>query len=90
MVCEYYIQSELVIIYYDMHGVLLTTRANSILEKGYIMVCPHEDSDDDYETKYDKWKEELKRRIEKYTYVKMLYDDSKWLKKSYDKNISKI
>ena len=89
MGCDYYVQSDLVIVYYDNQGALSTTRTNRILEKGYIFSVADEDSDDDEETQNIKWKEELKRRVEKYTYKKMLYEDDKWVKDSYEKKYSK-
>lgn len=85
MGCDYYVQSDLVVVYYDNKGTLSTTRTNRILEKGYIMELPDKDSDDDEDTQYKKWKDELRRRIEKYTYKKILYEDEKWIKASYEK-----
>lgn len=84
MCCEYYIQSELVIVYYDNQGSLSTTRTNRVLEKGYIVDIPDEDTDDDQETQYKKFQEEIKRCIKRHTYKKMLYDDI-WIKDSYKK-----
>jgi len=85
MPCDYYVQSDLVIVYFDNQGALSTTRTNRILEKGYIIKVPDEDSDDDLETQNKKWKEELQKIIEKYTYKKMLYESDKWIKDSYGK-----
>jgi hypothetical protein len=89
MVCDYYVQSDLVIVYYDNQGTLSTTRTNRILEKGYIFSVADEDSDEDEEIKYKKWKEELKRRVERNTYKKILYDNDNWIKESYEKKYSK-
>lgn len=88
MGCDYYVQSDLVIVYYDKQGALSTTRTNRMLEKGYIFSFPDEDSDDDEETKYTKWKAELKKCIERKTYKKILYDNDKWIKNSYEKRYS--
>jgi len=91
MGCDYYIKSELVIVYYDNNGALSTSRTNRIIKKGYIMsvLKKNEDSDDDQETKNKKWKEELNRLIEKNTYKKILYENDKWIKDSYEKNYLK-
>ena len=85
MGCDYYIQSDLVIIYCDNQAVLSSTRTNRILEKGYIFKIPDDDSDDDFETQNKKYKEELKRCIQKNTYKKVLYENDEWLKESYKK-----
>ena len=85
MGCDYYIQSELVILYYDDKGVLSNTKTNINLEKGYVVSVPEEDSDDDDETQTNKWKIELDKRIRKNTYQKILYEDDKWFKESYQK-----
>ena len=89
MGCDYYIQTELVVDYIDINGALSTTRTNRKLERCYLTNLPEEDSDDDEETQYNKWKEELKRLIEKNTYKKMLYENDKWIKTSYEKKYSK-
>ena len=89
MACDYYVKSDLVIVCYDNQGVLSTTITNRIIKKCYIFSVADEDLDDDEESKYKKWKEELKRRLEKYTYKKMLYEDEKWIKESYKKKYSK-
>lgn len=89
MGCDYYVQTDLVIMYYDNLGALSKTRTNIILEKGYLSSIPDEDSDDDEETQIKKWEEELERRIKNNTHKKMLYNDDKWVKDSYEKKYSK-
>ena len=37
MGCDYYIQTDLVIVYYDNNNALSSTKTNKFLEKGYIM-----------------------------------------------------
>lgn len=85
MVFDYYIQSELVIIYYDDNGGLSTTKTNRFIQKGYLTTLPQEDSDEDDETQYNNWEEELNRVIQKNTYKKILYENGLWIKDSYCK-----
>lgn len=89
MGCDYYIQSELVIVFYDDKGALSITRTNIIVEKGYIFSIRDEDSDDDTVTEYDKFRLELERRIIENTYHKILYENDRWLKESYEKKYLK-
>jgi len=89
MGCDYYIQTDLVIVYYDNNNALSSTKTNKFLEKGYIMSISDENSYDDYETQSKKHKEEIKLRIKENTYKKMLYEENNWIKKSYEKKYSK-
>ena len=89
MGCDYYIHSDLVIEYFDNKGTISTTRTNRILEKGYIFNVPDEDSDEDQETQYKKYIEEIERLVSKNTYKKILYENEKWIKSSYEKKYSK-
>ena len=89
MGCDYYIQSELVIEYVDDKGARSVTKTGRTLEKGYIFNVPDEDSDDDEETQYQKFKEEIERRIAKNTYKKILYENDGWIKASYEKRYKK-
>jgi hypothetical protein len=54
-----------------------------------VFSIPDEDSDDDEETQYQKFKEELTRRINKNTYKKILYENDVWVKSSYEKKYVK-
>lgn len=83
MGCDYYIQSELVILYYDDKGMLSTIKTNINLEKGYVVSVYDEDSDDDDKKHTNKWKIKLDKSIRKNTYKKILYEDDKWFKESY-------
>ena len=89
MGCDYYTQSELVIEYVDDKGARSVTKTGRTLEKGYVFSIPDEDSDDDEETQYQKFKEELTRRINKNTYKKILYENDVWVKSSYEKKYVK-
>ena len=88
MGCDYYIQTELIINYYDDKGELITVIANRQIEKGYIFSFCGEDSDDDYETANKKYAEELNRIIDKNTYEKILFENNIWVKKSYEKKFT--
>lgn len=89
MGCDYYVQSDLVIEYYDNKGALSSITTNRKIEKRYITYIQDEDSDDDPETQNKKWREELNRCIEKNSYEKILYKDDKWIQDSYEKKYSK-
>lgn len=89
MGCDYYIQTDLVILYYDDKGSLSTTTTNRMLEKGYIFSIKDDDSEDDEETRYNKLKADLQRRIEKNTYKQIVFENNKWVKESYEKKYSK-
>lgn len=89
MGCDYYIHSDLVIEYFDNKGTISTTRTNRTIEKCYICDVPDEDSDDDQETQYKKYIEEIERLVLKNTYKKILYENEKWIKTSYEKKYAK-
>ncbi len=89
MGCDYYTQSELVIEYIDMNGARSITKTNRTIEKRYVFNVPDEDSDDDEETQYKKFQDELKRKIIENTHKKMLYENDAWIKSSYEKNYKK-
>ena len=89
MVCDFYIQTELVIEYADRYGVMHKTRTNTIIEKQYILTVPEHDSDDDFETQLDKYNKEVKKCIERNRYNKMLYENDFWVKESYKKRYNK-
>ena len=89
MVCDYYVQTQLVIEYADKYGVMHKTITNTITEKKYILTVPDDDSDDDYETQFRKYNKEIQKYIEKNTYNKMLYDTDKWVKDTYKKRYHK-
>ena len=86
MVCDFYIQTELVFEYADRYGVIHKTRTNTIIKKQYILNIPE---DDDFETQLDKYNKELKKCIEKNTYDKILYENNSWQKESYKKRYDK-
>ena len=85
MVCDYYIQTELVIEFSEMNGSLSKTTTNRMINRGYIMNIPDNDSDDDYDTQDKKYKKELEKKISENTYQKMLYENDRWVKSSYEK-----
>ncbi len=85
MDCDYYVHSDLVIVYYDALGALSSIKTNRTIEKCYLSKLQDEDSDDDQELRDKNWKEELQRCIEKKTYKKTLYENNEWIKESYKK-----
>lgn len=88
MVCDYYIQSDLVIVYYDK-CILSSTRTNLTQKRGYIMSIDDKYLDDNEETRSKKWNEKLEQHIESHTYKKILYENDKWIKNSYEKKYLK-
>lgn len=74
MVCDYHFQSELVIEYIDTNGAMSTTKTNRVLGRGYL-------SEEDDVT--------LKQCIERNTYKRLLYENGRWVKESYEKKYAK-
>ena len=89
MVCDYYIQSELVIEFIEINGAISKTRTNRTVKRGYIMNIPDNDSDDDFETQEIKYNKELEKIMSQNTYQKILYENDKWIKLSYEKRYLK-
>ena len=91
MVCDYYIQSELIIEYIDMLGRISFICTNRELNRGYVdEYLPDHDSDDDEETCYEKYMAEIEKKIKENTYDKILFNDGNWIKESYKKNMMNI
>lgn len=85
MVCDYYIQSILVIEYIDKNSAKSITQTNRIIKKCWIGDIPDFDSDDDYENQTKKYREEIERLIKKNTYKKILFENDMWISSSYEK-----
>ena len=85
MSCDYFIQTELVIEFIESNGALSKTITNRMVNRGYISHIPDNDSDDDYETQEKKFNKELEKIINENTYKKMLYENDRWVKSSYEK-----
>lgn len=85
MGCDYYIQTELVIQYKESSSRINTIYTNRCVEKGYIFTYKDEDSDDDEETAHKKYKAEIQKRIKENTFDKLLFQNEKWVKESYEK-----
>jgi hypothetical protein len=85
MGCDYYIQKELVIEYQAKNGKIYTIYTNRTIEKGYIFSYPNEDSDDDKDTSYTKYRDELEKKITENTYDKILFENGRWIEESYKK-----
>lgn len=86
MGCDYYVKTDLIIIYYNDKGEIIEIIANSHKEKKYIYFVQDEDSDDDIETSRQKWDNELNKRLDENTYQKILFENNTWVKESYKKN----
>ena len=89
MSCDYFIQTELVIEFIESNGALSKTTTNRRVNRGYILHIPDNDSDDDYETQEKKFNKELEKIMSKNTYQKMLYENDRWVKSSYEKRYLK-
>lgn len=85
MGCDYYVQSELIIEYFDIAGRISCIQTNIHLEKRYVYQPSDYDSDDDQETSYKKYEAEIERRIIQNTYNKILFNNDEWIKESYRK-----
>lgn len=88
MVCDFYIQTELVVEYTDMYCVMHKTKTNTLL-KQYMLTVPENNSDCDLETRLDKYNKELKNCVERNTYNTILYENDFWVKESYKKRYNK-
>jgi hypothetical protein len=90
MCCDYYIQTDLVIVYLDSNNRFSKTMTNRNIRKIYINHIHDFDSDDDDESQKQKYREELKRMIEKNNYKKNIYVNEEWVKKTYKKRYLKL
>jgi hypothetical protein len=70
----YFVRTELVIKYYSKAGKINTICTNIKMKK-YVHDC--------FQKNIDIINEELNEKIQKKTYKKILYDNDKWVKKSY-------
>lgn len=75
MVCDYYIEKQLIIEYFSLKGHTCKIITNPKREKGYI------------NTKYEgnMFLEKLEKKINKKTYIKMIYKHKTWIKDKYQK-----
>lgn len=90
MGCDYYIQTDLVIIYIDSNNTFSKTITNRNIKKIFLTNIPDFDSDDDEETQQKKYNEELQKIISKNNYKKNIYENDQWIKKSYKKRYLKL
>jgi hypothetical protein len=90
MCCDYYIQSDLVIIYIDSNNRYSKTITNMTLKKKYLNHIQDIDSDDDEESQKIKYNEELQKVIHRNNYKKNIYENDQWIKKSYKKRYLRI
>lgn len=86
---DYYIQSDLVIIYKDSNNRSCKTITNRNLKKVYFTNIPGFDSDDDEESQKIKYNDALEKFITTNNYKKYIYQNEKWIKKSYKKRYLK-
>lgn len=85
MVYDYYIQSELVIEYYDKIGRINTIYTNRKIQKSCLF--DYENIDSDYNS--STYKDGLARKIEANKYNKMLFENGEWVKESYQSKYEK-
>ena len=85
MNCDYYVKSKLVIEYLTTDFKYSTIYTNIDIKKGYIYKWDNYDSDDDLETSTQKYRLELERQMKDNTYDKILCNNGKWVKESYQK-----
>ena len=90
MVCNYYIQHDIVIEYIDDLGRISVIYTNKDIIKGSVYICDDLDSDDDQEIINQKYKAELTKIIEKNTRNKTLFENNMWIKEVYRKKYEKI
>jgi hypothetical protein len=83
MVRDYYIQTELVIVYQANDSKICTIYTNRKLKREYVLSYSDQDSNDDMETQDKKYNAELERRIKQNTNDKMLFENGGWFKGSY-------
>lgn len=77
MVCDYYVESSLIIDYVSNNGSTGRIITNTTRARGYV-----KEEDDIY-------LKTLKRRLKKNTGIKILYDDNTWLKEKYQNRYEK-
>lgn len=85
MGCDYYIQSELVIVYIDSNNKTCKTITNRSFKKIYLTNISGFDSDNDEKSQQIKYNQELQTAIDKNNYKKTIYENNEWVKKSYKK-----
>jgi len=78
MVCDYYVESSLIIDYVSNKGSICRIITNTTRERGYI-------KEEDEEV----FLKALKRKVKKNTGIKMLYDNNVWLKDKYQNRYEK-
>ena len=84
MGCDYYTESQLVIEYVDVNGIVhMKVLHVSDIEPHYIFSYGYV-SDDDEDTNHDRFNEALQKAISEHTYIKMLYDNEEWKELSYE------
>lgn len=79
MGCDYYTEKQLIINYISQKGQICTIITNTIRGKGYINV---DDYDEDNDVEFLK---RLEKKINKKTYIKIIYENKFWIKDKYQK-----
>jgi hypothetical protein len=84
MGCDYYVQTEVVVKFLDTKGNLDTVETQQEIESKYIGYVSDYDSDDDDDTAHKKYEAQLAKRMkESCEKDKVLYENSHWVKDSY-------
>lgn len=74
MGCDYLIETSIIIEYYSKNGEICKIVTNTKKKRGFI--------DKNYKTK--KIIKKLEKKMSKNCYIKMIYEDNKWLKDRYE------
>jgi hypothetical protein len=74
MGCDFYIEKSLIIDYISVKGQVCKIAMTTKREKGYI---------DKYEPGSYKYEKRLEKKMEKNSYVKMIYEKKIWVKEGY-------
>ena len=76
MVCDFYIEKSLVIDYVSSKGQICKIAMTTKREKGFV---------DKYAPGCHKYERRLSKKMEKKTYVKIIYEKKTWCKEGYQK-----
>ena len=79
MGCDYYTEKQLIIDYISQKGQICKIITNTTRGKGYINTKYDSDEDE------DEFLKKLEKKINKKTYIKMIYENKCWVKDKYQK-----
>lgn len=83
---DYYIKTEIAIVYQGLYGKNTNIIYTDLTLKGHhVFIIRDEDSDDDEDTMFTKLRAEIDRRIVENTYSEVIYEDGTWVDKKTKK-----